>query len=474
MTYREAIEYLNTFVNYERNTTYQYKSALNLKRVKGLLACLGDPQNGFKSIHVSGTKGKGSVCAFAAYILRTAGYKVGLYTSPHLYDIRERIRILKPLSGNNRNLSCAEFEGSISRKELSGLVAGLKPILEQYRRNCPYGPLSFFEVYTVLSFLYFKEKKIDFAVLETGLGGRLDATNVVEAGVCGISSISLDHTKLLGNSLTKIAGEKAGIIKRNKDRHKGRKPVVISAPQVKEVSRVIRNRCAKENAVLYSVGREIRYRDIKHGSKSQRFDLFGLRGEYRDLRIRMLGEHQVVNSALAVGLIESLAMRGQARIERKDIENGLVAAIWPGRFEIVREGPLVVLDGAHNDASAGNLRETLKKTCGGKDIIFVLGISRDKDIGGICRQFSPVGKKFILTRADNPRAAYCGQILQKLRLCKPGVAAFLSENVRDGLRLAFSKAGKGGVIVVTGSLFVVAEARRIILNNKGKYGQARS
>jgi dihydrofolate synthase/folylpolyglutamate synthase len=472
MTYREATEYLNSFINYESNTAYSYKKTLKLERVAGFLASLGDPQDGFQSIHIAGTKGKGSVCAFAAYVLRAAGYKVGLYTSPHLYDIRERIRVLRPQTASGSLKSKNEFEGLISRKDLSALVTILKPRLDKYCRDCRYGPLTFFEVYTVLAFLYFKENKIDFAVLETGLGGRLDATNVVQPAVCGISSISRDHTQLLGNSLTAIAGEKAGIIKKKKGKDQEHKLIVVAAPQRKEVLRVIRKRCRQENAVLYSVGKDILCRNIETGSKKQGFDLFGLKGEYRDLRIKLLGEHQVLNAGLAVGLVESLDRSCQVKIDPQDIKNGLFDAIWPGRFEILSNHPLVVLDGAHNDSSARSLRQTLEKEFGGKDIILVLGISRDKDIAGICSELSRVSNKFILTRADNPRAALPAEILEKLRLYKPGVRAILSNNVREGLRFALAQAAKKGIIVVTGSLFVVGEARSWLLKNKGKYGQA--
>jgi len=478
MTYREAIAYLNSFINYERNTSYSYKSALKLERVEGFLALLGDPQEGFQSIHVAGTKGKGSVCAFCAYILRSAGYKIGLYTSPHLSDIRERIRVLRPQTSDRRLQSEAgslrsknEFEGMISRREFASLVKRLRPRLDRYCRDCQYGPLSFFEVYTVLALVYFKEKKIDFAVLETGLGGRLDATNVVNPAVCGITPISRDHTELLGDSLAAIAGEKAGIIKSKKDNNRDQKVIVVTGPQKREALQVIKNRCGREKAVLYSVGKKIRCRNIKAGAGYQRFDLKGLEGEYRGLRVRMSGEHQALNAAMAVGLVESLARNCRINLRPWDIKNGLVDTVWPGRFEIVSSDPLVVLDGAHNDASARSLRQTLDKEFKGKGIIFLLGISRDKDIGEICRQLSPAGKKFILTRADNPRAASCGQILRKLRAYKPQAPVMISNNVREGLRLAMSAADKESLIVVAGSLFVVGEARGLLLKNKGKYGQ---
>ncbi|MCX5702895.1 MAG: hypothetical protein NT066_00115, partial [Candidatus Omnitrophica bacterium] len=211
MTYLEVTKYLESFINYEQIPAYPYRESLRLERIRNFLDTIGNPQKSLQCIHIAGTKGKGSTCAFAAYILRQAGYRVGLYTSPHLASFRERIRILDdqlalPSSGQ-------DFEGMISEKELTQLVERLKPEIEEYNKNSKYGPLSFFEAYTSLALVYFKEKKIDFAVLETGLGGRLDATNVVNPYVCAITPLSYEHTQKLGNSLREIATEKAGIIK---------------------------------------------------------------------------------------------------------------------------------------------------------------------------------------------------------------------------------------------------------------------
>ena len=217
MTYPETTRYLESFINYEKIPAYPYKESLKLERIKNFLAAIDNPQNALKCIHIAGTKGKGSTCAFVAYILRAAGYKVGLYTSPHLSDFRERIRILSYQSSAFSSQPVVDFEGMISKNELTGLVEKLKPEIEKYNKNSKYGPLSFFEVYTTLAFIYFKEKKVDFAVLETGLGGRLDATNVVEPLVAAITPISYEHTQKLGVTLREIAAEKAGIIKRHQD-----------------------------------------------------------------------------------------------------------------------------------------------------------------------------------------------------------------------------------------------------------------
>lgn len=212
MTYQEATQYLNSFVNYEKKSKYPYQETFKLERIRAFLNILGNPQNDLKCIHVAGTKGKGSVCSFIANILKEAGYKVGLYTSPHLSDCRERVRILSKKPQTKKS----DFPGMITKKEFICLVKSLKPLINEFAKQSKYGPLSFFEVYTVLAFQYFKINKVDFAVLETGLGGRLDATNVVDPLACAITSISYDHMDILGHTLREIAREKNRYYKKTK------------------------------------------------------------------------------------------------------------------------------------------------------------------------------------------------------------------------------------------------------------------
>ena len=231
MTYLDTVKYLKSLINYEGLPKYRYKKTLGIKRLKGFLSFIGNPQDKMRFIHVVGSKGKGSTSIFIAYILREAGYKVGLYTSPHLADFRERIRVLPGKKSN-------EFEGMIPKDKLRDLVKEMKPAIESYNRINPYGPLTFFEAYTALAIKYFKERKVDFTVLEAGLGGRLDATNVVNALICVVTPISYEHMDKLGKTLEAIAKEKAAVIK-------GGELSVISAPQKKEVEKVIGLRCKK-------------------------------------------------------------------------------------------------------------------------------------------------------------------------------------------------------------------------------------
>jgi len=448
MTYPETIKYLESFVNYEKIPAYPYRESLKLERIKEFLDIIGNPQEGLKCIHVSGTKGKGSTCAFISYILRQSGYRVGLYTSPHLSDFKERIRILSPKT--KKQEQAADFEGMISADELADLVARLKPAIEKYNSASKYGPLSFFEAYTSLAFVYFKEQKIDFAVLETGLGGRLDATNVAHAYVCAITPISYEHTQKLGNTLRKIAAEKAGIIKGHQVTKSPSHPlVVISAPQEEEAAEVIRNRCKEAGAKLYEVGRDITYQKTKNG-----FGVKGISGDYPELKTGLLGTHQLVNASIAVGIAEALRPYG-FNVGADSIRGGLANTVWPGRCEVVSRGPLVVLDGAQNVASAGVLKEAVKENFKYKKLILVLGISDDKDIKGICNTLYDLADEIILTRADNPRAAEPGVLTQYFK----AKVTHLAGNIKEAKAIACGIAKKEDLILVCGSLFVVGEFR---------------
>src|SRR3989338_3715671 len=313
MSYPEALRYLNSLTNYEQKSNYPYLDSFELKRTEGFLRLLGEPQRGLKCLHIAGSKGKGSTCVFAAYILRQAGFRVGLYTSPHLIDFRERIRILERTKNKEQRTENDDFEGRISKQDIANFIERLKPVIEKYKRNSQYGSLTFFEAYTALAFLYFKEKKVDFAVLETGLGGRLDATNTVDSLACAITPISYEHTDKLGNTLREIVVEKAGIIKspqstvhspQKKTKDYGQstmdyRQIVITAPQEKEALAVIRKRCRQIKARLFEIGKDVTCRKTKRG-----FSIKGIFGRYDNLKIRLLGEHQLINAATAVGLVE--------------------------------------------------------------------------------------------------------------------------------------------------------------------------
>jgi len=421
MTYPQAIKYLESFINYEKIPAYPYKQSLKLERIKGFLESIGNPHLGLKCIHIAGTKGKGSTCAFLTYILREAGFKVGLYTSPHLADFRERIRILGCQAVKFPGQRIKDFEGMIPKKDLARLIGKLKPAIDKFNAESEYGPLTFFEGYTAIAFAYFKERNADFAVLETGLGGRLDATNVVNPLVCAITPISYEHMDKLGNTLGKIAAEKAGIIKT-------RGLTVITAPQKKEVLTVIRERCRITGAKLNKTGKF-------------------------DFKTRLIGAHQKINAAVAVGAIEALRNYGIS-INAAAIKRGLTNTLWPGRCEVISKTPLIVLDGAQNVASAQALKKAIKDNFEYKKLILILGISSDKDIAGICRELLPLADTTILTQANSPRAADV-DVIEKIARGK----IIKTRKVKEAKRIALKLAGKKDLILVTGSLFVVGEFR---------------
>ncbi len=445
MNYPKAIRYLESFIDYEKLNRWNYKDSFELERMVNFLELIGNPQKNLRCIQVAGTKGKGSTCIFIAYILRAAGYRVGLYTSPHLNDFRERIRILwRRAPRANRNCAgaalLADFEGMIPRKRLANLVERLKPAIEKYNKNSKLDPLTFFEVYTALAFAYFEEEKVDFCVLETGLGGRLDATNTVNSLVCAITPISFDHMDKLGNTLRLIAKEKSGIIKQvtgdrlqvTSDTLPRHRLIVVSAPQEKEAEAVIVNKCKKENAELWQVKEKQKY-----------------------LKVSLLGQHQQVNARVAIGVIEALKQNG-IKVDSLAVRRGLRDARWPGRCELAEKRPLVILDGAQNQASANALKKTIIENFKYNKLLLILGISGDKDIKGICCELAPLADKIIITQAKNPRAAEPNAIRQYLK----NKTVDIKIPVANAVDFALSDANNKDLILVTGSLFVVAEARR--------------
>ena len=379
-----------------------------------------------------------------APILRESGYRVGLYTSPHLSDFRERIRILGHRTQDTGHRKKRDFAGMISKPGLAHLVARLKPAVDKYNKDSKYGPLSFFEVYTAIAFSYFKEKKIDFLVLETGLGGRLDATNVVRPLVCAITPISYEHTQRLGNTLKEIATEKAGIIKSGGS-------IVISAPQEKQAQEAIRKKCIKLKAKLFEVGTDIKFKE-----KDGKFSINGIFNKYPDLKVNLLGKHQLVNASVAVGAVEALKFCGLIA-DMHSIRRGLSRAVWPGRLEVIARNPWVVLDGAQNVASARSLKHGIRENFSSrfKKLIMVFGISKDKDIKGTSLELAGSADEVVLTKSSNPRAQAPEDLAGYFR----GKHTYITQSVKDAKKLAARFAAKEDLILVTGSLFVVGEFR---------------
>ncbi|MFH1382868.1 MAG: folylpolyglutamate synthase/dihydrofolate synthase family protein [Chloroflexota bacterium] len=429
--YQQALDYIYSFVDYEREPRLRDAVNYDLRRMDELLARLGNPHLAAKSVHIAGTKGKGSTAAMMASVLIASGYRTGLYTSPHLHTFNERIRVDDEL---------------ISDEEVTALTDRLRPEVKTVNDKATYGKLTTFELITALGFAYFQLKKADFQVIEVGLGGRLDATNVIPSEVSVITSISYDHMEVLGNTLTEIATEKAGIIKPNS--------IVVTSPQVDEAARVFELTCRDKHAELIKVGRDVTWERLGFDMEQQSVRVKGRLGSY-DLSIPLLGQHQLENAATAVAALEVLMQKGY-HISGESMMKGLAHVNWPGRLQVLRRQPLLVVDGAHNPDSARRLRQALEQYFHFDRAILIVGTSSDKDIPGIVAELAPLFHQAIITRSTHPRALATARLISEFT--KRGIQAEAADDISIALRLALARAGKHDLICVTGSLFVVAGA----------------
>jgi len=446
LSYEEALDYLNSFIDYSVVRADKYSpQTFGLGRMVNFLAALGNPQDRYPVLHVAGTKGKGSVAAMAASALRAGGYRTGFYTSPHLLDFRER----------------AQVDGQfIPREAVAEIVETLRPVEPQFPG------LSHFELTTALAFVYFARERVDAAVIEVGLGGRLDATNVVTPRVSVISSLSYDHTYLLGNTLAEIAAEKGGIIKPGVP--------VVSAPQKPEALAVLERLSAERHAPLSLAGRDWLYHLVSHDLAGQEFEVWsageqeqldGLRAQGHpvdwrpeQLRIPLLGRHQVENAVVAYAALQALRDQGLP-LAPEAIREGLRTVHWPGRFEIVSRRPFLVLDGAHNRDSAQKLATTLQDYFPGRRVTLIFGASSDKDVSGMLAELLGPGtgvKRVIVTQAVHPRAQDPEELADLVSAY--GITPEVVSSVGQAVRRALSSAQADDVILASGSLFIVAEA----------------
>ncbi|MGC1376669.1 MAG: folylpolyglutamate synthase/dihydrofolate synthase family protein [Anaerolineales bacterium] len=440
--YQAALDYLYSFVDYSlKHASELAKADFNLERMRALMAELGNPQEAYPTIHVAGTKGKGSTAALCASALRAGAFETGLYTSPHLLDFCERIQV----------------DGQpIPREELAALVDEIKPAVARIPK------LTTFELTTALGYLYFARQHVQAAVIEVGLGGRLDATNVITPRVAVITSLSYDHTAVLGETLTLIAGEKAGIIKPGVP--------VVSSPQREEALRVLERVAAERSAPLTIVGREVSYQMLAQSLDGQAFVLKDESGppnggkQMKDeenrhsvkLNIPLLGAHQVENAATAYAALKAAGLG----VSEEAIASGFAAVRWPGRFEIARrENPTVIFDSAHNQDSFEKLAATLETYFPGRKVTLVFGVSEDKHLLAMLTAIRPLLARVIATRADHPRALEPEKIVEAAR--QLGVESDAAAPVETALKRALDLSQKDGSIVVSaGSLFVVADVKR--------------
>ncbi len=431
MRYEKALEYLSRYTNYERALRYPYDGwAMNLERVRGLLEGLGDPDRGLSIVHIAGTKGKGSTAAMIEAVARAAGLHTGMYTSPHLIDFKERIRV----SGR-----------MVTEDAVARWVERLMPAAESVHAKKELGTVTYFEILTALAFAVFGEARVDLAVVEAGLGGRYDATNACEPLVSVMTSISLDHTDILGDTIAEIAAEKSMIVKPG--------AAAVFAPQPKEARAVLEARC--EEVGVTPVWVEDRYAATRTAEDigGQSFDLSGGR-ELKDLRLPLLGDPQLINAAAAVAAADELSARG-IMIDDGAVRGGLNALRWPARFEVVSRSPDVILDGAHNAASAAGLRGVLERLYPGRRVTAVIGLGGDKDVEGFCRELGPVIGRAVITRSRAMKAAAAERI--ESSLAEFGASVERTGSVAEAMGRALGQAGSDDVVVVTGSFYVISE-----------------
>src|SRR3989338_8080802 len=408
--FTEAQAYLESLI---RKLGSKRKNSMGLERTQALLGLLGNPETNYPIIHVGGTNGKGSTCVLAASILQEAGYKVGLHLSPHLQDITERVIV----NG-----------APIARGEFIALVERLKPLVEKIKRETPWGAPSYFEVLVAMALLHFAEQEVDVAVIEVGLGGRLDATNVVSSRVSVLTNVELDHTNLLGNTVEEIAMEKVEIFK------KGSRVVAGAAQE--SVRKIVQAKASREDCELACLGKEVGIEKANCGVDGSVFDLRVNGKALRRLKLSLLGEHQVRNAALAVAAVEGL--KDELPVGGASIRAALKNAFFPGRLEVASRNPLVLLDGAHNPSKAKALAATLQSLFPGKKITFVFAMKGDKDFGEVLKELKPVSEAFVLTEFTSlPETAKgpvpAGRIATKLSTHTPDYSVFVEKNPRQAI-----------------------------------------
>lgn len=439
-SYDEAIAFLLERANVETTRPGQVDPrAFKLERTIDLLGALGDPHRAFKSIHVAGSKGKGSVCEMAAAALQGCGLTTGLYTSPHLIDPRERIRL------NGTMISHEDFT------RLSSRVATVVPAI---RRK--WGEPTFFELFTAVAFLHFAEQAVDVAVVEVGLGGRLDSTNVVTPEVSIITSIQKEHTQLLGDTVEKIAAEKAGIIKPGVP--------VITCPQASDsILEVFREAARTRGTTLEVLGKDVdfsaRFESAPGLGKHVEVCVSTPRSTFEHIAVPLRGTHQGINCGLVLAALDHLRARGFP-IRERDVAAGLARTPSNGRLEIVSRAPRVLVDGAHNPESAAELVRSIGAYFSFGSLVVVFGCAKDKDVGRMLAQLAKGADKFIFTRAaGNARAADPRELQRRLAEVAPGKMSQTAPTVRDALAIAEMAVSRDDLIAVTGSFYIAGEAK---------------
>ena len=441
-TYKQAEEFLLQTIDYEKLTQYKYDtSTFDLKRMEEMMCSVGDPHTKRKTIHITGTKGKGSTAIIVSSILSRLGLKTGLFTSPHLTYLGERMKV------NDK---------TISQETFVQLMNMLKPYIDKITAETPILMPTFFEIVTAIAFLYFEREKTDLSVLEVGMGGRLDSTNIILPEVSVITPVGYDHTDRLGKTLDKIAFEKAGIIKEGIP--------VISSIQEPDALAVISKTCNEKRSLLYLVGQDILIYDIK---VAQRNGIYGTecvietwRNRYKNIFLPLVGRHQVENCAAAIGSLEVLAGKGVIKIDNELIVNALADIRCPARIEVISEEPLTIVDTAHTVASMKILRESIKESFSFRKLVLVIGLSSDKDIEGVLKEIVSISNDLIFTRTGNPREADPKQMLAIAKRFAHNNLMVI-EDIDDALQEAKEIANADDLICITGSFFLAGKVKEL-------------
>ncbi|SDK20183.1 bifunctional folylpolyglutamate synthase/dihydrofolate synthase [Natronincola ferrireducens] len=430
MNFWEAIQFI------EKNHSFGTK--LSLENIGKILHVLGNPQDHLKFIHVAGTNGKGSTCSFIHSMLMAEGYKVGLFTSPHLQCYTDRIKI------NGINASKEDFAAIVD--DLSKVIL---PLLEEGM-----DPPAMFDMMTLMAFLYFVKEKVDYVILEVGLGGLTDATNIIKNSLISvITPIGIDHIDILGSDLRQIALHKAGIIK-----PQGMVTYHWQEPMVEEV---IKKVAKDKNAKIYSLQeKDVDLLDMN--IKEQIFNLSTAFGHYEDLKIKMIGKHQVYNAALATLTLMVLRENNMLSISNDSLFKGLYSNFWGGRLEILHHNPLVLIDGAHNLQGSEVLKQAIQQYFQGQKINMVIGMLRDKDVEGVLGNLVPLCNKVVFTRPNSPRAMEPEELMDKTLLFgkETAIISSLEEAVIYGLK----NTALDEVTIFTGSLYLIGDVKNILLN----------
>lgn len=429
MDYKNAMKYIKEVGNFGSN--------YGLERTERLLELLGNPHKKIKVIHVAGTNGKGSTTSMIASMLINEGFKTGMYTSPFLEEFEERIQI------DRKN---------ISREDLATYVETIKEAVDKVIEEGYTHPTEF-EIITCIMFKYFYDKKVDYAVVEVGLGGRLDSTNVVDPVLSVITSISLDHTNILGSTIEEIAREKGGIIKENT-------PLILYPQEKIEARDVLSKICNEKLSEIYEVKREnAKLIDINNEEFYQRIKINGLNKEY-EINLKLLGEHQIVNCMVALTAVEVLSKIEGFKL--KNIEKGIESAVWKGRLEVLNKKPLIVIDGAHNIQGIKSLKENVEKYFNYDNMHLLIGILADKQVEDMINEIVPLSSDVVALTPNSYRAELASELEKEIYKVNKNVKSF--ESYKEGFLSAYKKAKENDMILVTGSLYMIGEMRGIINN----------